>query len=89
SGEDQFDFHSAELAPPSGFFGKNYSHAIHYEHQPHHFAMSFIVLQSHDHSAGGHFYMSRYGIHIASAPNKLIAWIPSEPHGTSLQDFSP
>jgi hypothetical protein len=24
-GEDQFDFHGAELAPPSGVFGKNYS----------------------------------------------------------------
>ncbi|KAF8809194.1 hypothetical protein BYT27DRAFT_7284279 [Phlegmacium glaucopus] len=88
-GEDQFDFHDAELAPPSGVFGKNYSRAIHYEHQPHHFAVSFTVSRSHDHSAGGHFYMSRYGIRIASAPNTLIAWIPSEPHGTSLQNFSP
>ena len=33
--------------------------------------------------------MSKYGIRIAGAPNTLVVWIPSEPHGTSLQNFSP
>ena len=33
--------------------------------------------------------MSKYGIRIAGAPNSLVVWIPSEPHDTSLQNFSP
>jgi len=33
--------------------------------------------------------MSKYRIRIAGASNTLVAWKPSEPHGTSLQDFSP
>ena len=33
--------------------------------------------------------MSKYGIRIAGAPDSLVAWIPTEPHGTSLQNFSP
>ena len=33
--------------------------------------------------------MSHYGICIRAAANMLVAWIPREPHGTSLQNFSP
>ena len=33
--------------------------------------------------------MSKYGIRIAGARDSLVAWVPSEPHGTSLQNFSP
>ncbi|KAF8235705.1 hypothetical protein L208DRAFT_1255318, partial [Tricholoma matsutake] len=59
------------------------------QHQPHWFAAAFTVLWSHTHAAGGHFYMSKYRIHIAGAPNALVGCIPSEPHGTSLQNLSP
>lgn len=67
----------------------NQFRAIHHEKQPHKFAVSLTTERSHGDEAGGHFYIAKYGIRIRGAPNTLVVWIPSEPHGTSLQDFSP
>lgn len=39
--------------------------------------------------AGGHFYISSYGIRIQAAPGTLIAWRPKDWHGTSLFHFNP
>jgi hypothetical protein len=33
--------------------------------------------------------MSRYGVRVCGAANTLVAWLPGEPHGTSLQDCAP
>ncbi|KAF8233007.1 hypothetical protein L208DRAFT_1269135, partial [Tricholoma matsutake] len=87
--EDQFNFHKAELAPATGVFAENYSQAMHHKHQPHKFAVSLTTDHSTGAEAGGHFFISKYGIQIHRAPNTLVVWISSEPHGTSLQDFSP
>ena len=62
---------------------------MHHEHQPHKFAVSLMTEGSAGAEAGGHFFISKYGIRICGAPNTLVVWIPSKPHGTSLQDFSP
>ena len=67
----------------------NWFRAIHHEKQPHKFAVSLTTERSRGDEAGGHFYISKYGIRIRGAPNTLVVWIPSELHGTSLQDFSP
>lgn len=63
--------------------------AIHCEKQPHRFAVSLTTKRNAGDEAGGHFLVPNYGIRIRGAPNTLVAWIPSEPHGTSLQDYSP
>jgi hypothetical protein len=39
--------------------------------------------------ASGHFYISSYGIRVQAAPNTLIAWRPSDWHGTSLFRLNP
>jgi hypothetical protein len=46
--------------------------AIHHENQPHRFAVSLTASRSHPASAGRHFFMSKYGIRIAGAPNSLV-----------------
>jgi hypothetical protein len=39
----QVDFHNAELAPPRGVMAINYVRFIHFEHQPHDFALSWTT----------------------------------------------
>ncbi|KAF8230741.1 hypothetical protein L208DRAFT_1280486 [Tricholoma matsutake] len=81
--------HKVELAPATGVFAENYSQAMHHEHQPHKFAVLLTTERSAGAEAGGHFFISKYGIRIRGAQNTLVVCISSEPHGTSLQDFSP
>lgn len=38
---------------------------------------------------GGNFFLSSYGIRIQAAPNTLIAWKPTDWHGTSLYHINP
>lgn len=64
---------------------------IHTERQPHKWAIAWTTFQVFDYSlcqgsidAGGHFFISSYEIHIQAAANTLIAWRPSDWHGTSL-----
>jgi hypothetical protein len=63
--------------------------ATHYEHQPHKWAFAWTVSRSHGNSAGGHFYIACYGIRVESAPNTLVAWMPNDSHGTTLQACRP
>jgi len=63
--------------------------ATHFENQPHKFAASFTTVRTHGPEAGGHFFCSKYGIRIQGAANTLVVWIPSDTHGTTLQDFRP
>jgi hypothetical protein len=76
--------HSPELLTALGWF-----RAVHCEKQPHKYAASLTTERSCGDEAGGHFFISKYGIRIQAAPNTLVVWSPSEYHGTSLQDFSP
>ena len=38
---------------------------------------------------GGHFYNSNYGIRVRGGADSLVAWDPSQWHGTSLQNYPP
>lgn len=89
AGQNCFDFHNVELAPPTGVFGQNYSRAIHKEKQPHTWAASWTLSRSGGAEYGCHFYLARYGIRIQAAANTLIVWIPEEEHGTSVPDLDP
>ncbi|RDB30477.1 hypothetical protein Hypma_007129 [Hypsizygus marmoreus] len=88
-GDNEFDFHHAELAPPTGVFGQNYSRPIHYETQPHKYAASWTLSRNAGSPEGMHFYFAKYGIQVQAAPNTVIVWIPSEPHGTCLPNYHP
>ncbi|XP_006461603.1 hypothetical protein AGABI2DRAFT_70749 [Agaricus bisporus var. bisporus H97] len=92
--ETDYEFHNSELAPPCGVVAENYCRYVHFENQPHKWAVSLTTSQSFDDSvsavdAGGHFFISAYGIRIQAAPNTLIAWRPRDWHGTSLFHISP
>ncbi|KJA15089.1 hypothetical protein HYPSUDRAFT_109030, partial [Hypholoma sublateritium FD-334 SS-4] len=86
---NQFLFQNAELAPPGGVIGQNYSRPIHYETQPHAFAVMWTTHRTPNTPDGCHFYLARYGIRIQQASNTLIVWRPEEEHGSSLPDVSP
>ncbi|KJA29083.1 hypothetical protein HYPSUDRAFT_120156, partial [Hypholoma sublateritium FD-334 SS-4] len=88
-GSNMFEFYNAELAPPAGIAGKNYSWAIHHEAHPHRYSVSWTISRSPDTPDRCHFFLARYGFCIHQAPNTLIVWIPSEAHRTSLPDACP
>lgn len=67
---------------------------IHNESQPHEWAVSLttsrVFNENLPHSeAGGNFFIASYGIRIQAAANTLIAWKPSDWHGTSLFHINP
>ncbi|EDR13077.1 uncharacterized protein LACBIDRAFT_308518 [Laccaria bicolor S238N-H82] len=88
-GDAKFIFQDAEMAPPSGVFGQNYSSSTHVEYQPHMYTLAWTVRRDHPSDAGGHFYIRTYGICIQAAANSLVVWRPADVHGTSLQDLDP
>ena len=64
-----------------------YIRAIHFERQPHKYAVSWTIHRTPDIQDGCHFYLAKYGIHIQQSSNTLIIWQPKEPHGTSIPDI--
>ncbi|EDR02770.1 uncharacterized protein LACBIDRAFT_332047 [Laccaria bicolor S238N-H82] len=88
-GDTEFVFSNAEMAPPAGVCAQNYARSMHFEHQPHKFAIAWTVHRDHPPDARGHFYIGSYKMRIQAAPNTLVVWIPSDVHGTSLQDLNP
>ncbi|CDO68133.1 hypothetical protein BN946_scf185003.g5 [Trametes cinnabarina] len=88
-GDNTITFHDAELAPPTGMLNWNYAWAIHHEHQPHGHAIQWIISRSHGEAYGGHFYISAYGVRIINTSDTMIAWRPTDEHGTSLAQYSP
>ncbi|OSD04897.1 hypothetical protein PYCCODRAFT_1331890, partial [Trametes coccinea BRFM310] len=88
-GDDTITFHNAELAPPTGILNHNYSRAIHFEHQPHTYAVQWIISRTHGAGHGGHFYLSSYGVQIINTSDTMIAWRPMDKHGTSLAEYDP
>ena len=62
---------------------------MHFERQPHKYAIAWTVHRDHPTEAGGHFYIGSYRMRIQAAPNTLVVFIPSDVHGTSLQDLNP
>jgi hypothetical protein len=66
-----------------------YDHrAIHYEKQPHTYAMAWTTNRPQNRK-GGNFFSSAYGIRVHGAANSMTIWEPGEHHGTSLQDVDP
>lgn len=63
--------------------------AMHFEYQPHRFGISWTVRRDHPPDAGGHFYLGSYRIRVQAAPNTLVIWVPTDIHGTSLQNLDP
>ncbi|EDR05220.1 uncharacterized protein LACBIDRAFT_329890 [Laccaria bicolor S238N-H82] len=88
-GDESFLFKNVELAPPCGVFGRNYARAMHFENQPHKYAIAWTVRRDHPPDAGGHFYIGTYKIRIQAAANTLVIWKPTDIHGMSLQDLDP
>ncbi|RDB25914.1 hypothetical protein Hypma_006366 [Hypsizygus marmoreus] len=86
--DNEFDLHHAQLAPPTGVFGQNHSRPIHYETQPHKYAISWTLSRNVGAAGGMHFYFAKYGIRVQAAPNTVI-WIPTEPHCTCLPNYHP
>ncbi|KAJ3001058.1 hypothetical protein NUW54_g6677 [Trametes sanguinea] len=88
-GDESITFHDAELAPVTGLLNYNYSRAIHHEAHPHRFAVQWIIGRTHGQEYGGHFYISSYGVRIINTTDTMIAWRPTDKHGTSLANFDP
>lgn len=98
-------FDNVRLAPPQGVMAVNYSRydyasllchdlelcfrAIHREVQPHQWAISLNTLREGSSNAGGSFYFAQYGIRVLQATNTLIAFKPSDAHGSSLLHRDP
>ena len=57
--------------------------------QPHKFAIVWTISRTMTDNQGGHFYNSVYGIRVMGGSDSLVAWDPSDFHGTSLQDYLP
>ncbi|KAG6820060.1 hypothetical protein H0H93_005900 [Arthromyces matolae] len=87
-GNDEFEFRNVELAPPAGVIGQNYSRAIHREHHPHKWAVSWTLYRT-PKSIGSDFFLADKGIRIRQASNTAIGWSPPLDHGTSLPDCDP
>ena len=100
-----YKFNNVQLAPPQGAMAVNYarydlcsafnhglellSRAIHRESQPHQWAISLNTLREGSSESGGSFYLAKYRVRVLQATNTLIAFKPSDAHGTSLLHWSP
>ncbi|KIL56127.1 hypothetical protein M378DRAFT_17358 [Amanita muscaria Koide BX008] len=84
-----YKFNNVQLAPPQGAMAVNYARAIHREHQPHEWAISLNTLREGSPELGGSFYFAKYRIRVLQAANTLIAFKPSDAHGTSLMHRLP
>ncbi|KAG6835879.1 hypothetical protein H0H93_013719 [Arthromyces matolae] len=87
--DNVFTFADAELAPPAGVMGENYSRAIHDEHQPHKWAISWTISRGNVDNAGCNFYLARYGVRVQMDADTMVAWRPDDLHGTSLPKAEP
>jgi|SRR6266404_4856678 hypothetical protein len=63
--------------------------SVHKESQPHKYAISWTILRSLSENDGGHFYNCDYGVRIKGGADTVVAWDPSQWHGTSLQNYPP
>jgi hypothetical protein len=61
-----------------------FSRAIHRESQPHQWAISLNTLREGSPESGGSFYFAKHRVRVLQATNTLIAFKPSDAHGTSL-----
>lgn len=63
--------------------------SVHHESQPHKFAISWTISRTLLPNQGGHFYNCDYGVRVQGSADTIVAWDPSQWHGTSLQDYPP
>ncbi len=62
---------------------------MHFEGQPHPYAIQWILSRLQAADQGGHFYVASYAAKIILTSDTLILWRPSDIHGTSLANYSP
>ena len=64
---------------------------IHREGSPHKYAVAWTTMREPelDATAGGHFFICKYGVKVEAAPDSVVVWNPKSWHGTSLQCRDP
>jgi hypothetical protein len=65
------------------------SRPVHFEHQPHQWAVSWTTLRSGTNASGNNFFLSNYGIRVSVSTDTSIAWRPSQCHTSSLGSWDP
>ncbi|KAH6873994.1 hypothetical protein BKA70DRAFT_1046794, partial [Coprinopsis sp. MPI-PUGE-AT-0042] len=82
-------FQDAEFAPGCLVMTERYCRPVHWETQPHEWAVLWTTLREGTDPRGGHFYIPSYGVCIKMAQDTSIAWKPSDYHTTSLGSYDP
>jgi hypothetical protein len=62
---------------------------VHFESQPHQWAVSWTTLRSGTNPSGNNFFLANYGIRIEVSADTSIAWRPSQCHTSSLGSWDP
>ena len=64
---------------------------IHWEGSPHKYAVAWTTMWEPElnATAGGHFFICKYGVKVEAAPDSVVVWNPKSWHGTSLQRRDP
>ncbi|PUU78316.1 hypothetical protein B9Z19DRAFT_983690, partial [Tuber borchii] len=82
--QEIYEFDQGDLVSPVGFFGNNYSRAIHKKTAPHKYSLFWTTQRSLEANQRGNFFISDYKIRIRGVENTPAAWQTSMLHGTSL-----
>ncbi|THU90183.1 hypothetical protein K435DRAFT_676415, partial [Dendrothele bispora CBS 962.96] len=89
-GEKMCTFHRAEMAPPCGVYGINYSRQvfIHTELSPHCWSITWTTFRKPTFT-GCAFFVPQYGLMVIQAGNTAHGWEPGQLHGTLLPGTPP
>ncbi|RXW17374.1 hypothetical protein EST38_g8480 [Candolleomyces aberdarensis] len=85
----EYVFDNIERAPGCAVMVQRYARPVHYEHQGHKFAISWMNHRQGTHLAGGHFYLCTHGIEVKACEDTAWAWMPEMWHTTGLANFDP
>ena len=64
-----------------------YYSAVHFEYQPHKWAIFWTTLREGTHQVGNNFFLSSYGIRIKAAADTSVCWQPCLYHTSSVGSF--
>ncbi|KAH6883659.1 hypothetical protein BKA70DRAFT_1471172 [Coprinopsis sp. MPI-PUGE-AT-0042] len=85
----ELEFRDIEFGPGCLVMSQRYSRPVHFEFQPHQWAVSWTTLRSGTNVSGNNFFLANYGIRINQATDTSIAWRPSQCHTSSLGSWDP
>jgi hypothetical protein len=88
-GNDYFEFHHVELAPPQGGYAINYSRHCHRETNATEYCIAWTTERSNPVSEGGHFYVASYGVRVHASTDMMVVWRGLDWHGTTLPKVEP